>query len=189
MGDERTEDPYSWLNHPELAKAPGVHEGKVTKPCGCTRDDYSSSHDSQHPGEYENDYGEWERCGWCDGEGWRYADDGADLIAAERRRQIDAEGWTPEHDDRHVMGEMLMAATSYQSIAQASIVATALGSEFDAANQPPTSIWPWHPEWWKPSDDPVRNLVRAGALIAAEIDRLQRAAAPARPASPEGGKA
>ena len=34
--------------------------------------------------------------------------------------------------------------------------------------------WPWDHEWWKPSDDPVRNLVKAGALIAAEIDRLQR---------------
>lgn len=34
--------------------------------------------------------------------------------------------------------------------------------------------WPWDEEWWKPSEDPVRNLVKAGALIAAEIDRLQR---------------
>ena len=33
------------------------------------------------------------------------------------------------------------------------------------------SDWPWPPEFWKPSDDPVRNLVKAGALIAAEIDR------------------
>ena len=33
--------------------------------------------------------------------------------------------------------------------------------------------WPWAKKWWKPSDDPVRNLVKAGALIAAEIDRLE----------------
>jgi hypothetical protein len=32
--------------------------------------------------------------------------------------------------------------------------------------------WPWSFEWWKPKDR-IRNLVRAGALIAAEIDRLQ----------------
>lgn len=37
-----------------------------------------------------------------------------------------------------------------------------------------SSDWPWHSSWWKPSDDPIRNLVKAGALIAAEIDRLQR---------------
>jgi hypothetical protein len=35
-------------------------------------------------------------------------------------------------------------------------------------------LWPWDPSWWKPSPDPIRNLVKAGALIAAEIDRLQR---------------
>lgn len=33
--------------------------------------------------------------------------------------------------------------------------------------------WPWAVRWWKPKD-PIRDLVRAGALIAAEIDRLQR---------------
>jgi hypothetical protein len=34
--------------------------------------------------------------------------------------------------------------------------------------------WPWDEKWWKPSTNPIRNLVKAGALIAAEIDRLQR---------------
>lgn len=33
--------------------------------------------------------------------------------------------------------------------------------------------WPWDAKWWKPSDDPIKNLVKSGALIAAEIDRLQ----------------
>ena len=33
--------------------------------------------------------------------------------------------------------------------------------------------WPWSDKWWKPKDK-IRDLVRAGALIAAEIDRLQR---------------
>jgi len=36
------------------------------------------------------------------------------------------------------------------------------------------SLWPWGSEWWKPSKDPIRDLVKAGALIAAEIDRLQK---------------
>ena len=102
---------------------------------------------------------------------------GAEMIAAERRRQVDAEGWTPEHDDEHRPGELLDAARSYELVAayqflrddpahaDSRLVARALEC-------PP--IWPWHASWWKPSDDPVRNLVRAGALIAAEIDRLQR---------------
>lgn len=37
-----------------------------------------------------------------------------------------------------------------------------------------TAAWPWDENWWKPSLDPIRNLVKAGALLAAEIDRLQR---------------
>lgn len=40
------------------------------------------------------------------------------------------------------------------------------------AGDPPL-MWPWEPRWWKPSSDPIKNLVRAGALIAAEIDRIQ----------------
>lgn len=32
--------------------------------------------------------------------------------------------------------------------------------------------WPWREESFKPSDDQIRNLTKAGALIAAEIDRL-----------------
>lgn len=35
--------------------------------------------------------------------------------------------------------------------------------------------WPWDADAWKPTQDPIRQLVKAGALIAAEIDRRQRA--------------
>lgn len=67
-------DPYALLDHPDLARAPGVHNGLRTEPCLCTSDDSGSAHDSQHPGEYQNDYGDWETCGWCDGQAFRYAD-------------------------------------------------------------------------------------------------------------------
>lgn len=86
---------------------------------------------------------------------------GAELIAAERARQIEVEGWTPEHDDEHDDNELPKAAVAYV-LASRNLV---LGS---------WAFWPWHEDWWKPSDDPIRNLVKAGALIAAEIDRLQR---------------
>jgi hypothetical protein len=94
---------------------------------------------------------------------------GADLIAAERARQIHEEGWTAEHDDtRHQLGELLHAAQSYVMQADGQIQRVDLPDCFIPR------FWPWAREWWKPSSDPVRNLVKAGALIAAEIDRIQR---------------
>lgn len=92
--------------------------------------------------------------------------DGAELITAERRRQVDAEGWTPEHDDEHDEFEMMRAACCYA--AEAGFPRRPLGVIHPN--------WPWATKWWKPSEDPIRNLVKAGALIAAEIDRLQRKA-------------
>lgn len=101
--------------------------------------------------------------------------DGVALIAAERRRQIEAEGWTPEHDDEHANGEMLHAAMAYQMQTDA----VTKGVKLPECFRP--KFWPWGIDWWKPSTDPVRNLTKAGALIAAEIDRLQRSARAATP--------
>ena len=98
---------------------------------------------------------------------------GVELITAERQRQIDAEGWTPEHDDEHKNAEILSAAVCYSQIARGIEYGHRLG---DVANAVYPS-WPWDLEWLKPSPDPIRNLVKAGALICAEIDRLQRKAA------------
>lgn len=89
------------------------------------------------------------------------------LIAAERQRQISVEGWTPEHDDTHLEGEMIEGARSYLSAA----VVAEQGRHW--VGEPPP-LWPWNQSWWKPSDYPVKNLMKAGALIAAEIDRLLR---------------
>ena len=84
-------------------------------------------------------------------------------VLAERRRQIEAEGWTPEHDDEHSVGELAKAAACY--------VLVSAGFNPDAT----INVWPWHRLWWKPSDK-RRNLVKAGALILAEIERLDRMA-------------
>lgn len=87
---------------------------------------------------------------------------GAEQIAVERQRQIEAEGWTPEHDDTHDKCEMAVAAACY----------TLWSDSYPNSGEPPVE-WPWSPLWWKPKN--YRNdLVRAGALIAAEIDRLDR---------------
>lgn len=97
---------------------------------------------------------------------------GAEAIAAERRRQIDAEGWSPEHDDLHSDHELARAAACYALFASHPAYRYALA--YDAG---PPKEWPWEAQWWKPRDR-RSDLVRAGALIAAEIDRLDRAARP-----------
>ena len=97
---------------------------------------------------------------------------GIDDIAAERKRQIEEEGWTPEHDDEHTSGEIAMAAIAYASHATVGIQCPGHKPEnYQSLGVPRT--WPWHRGWWKPKN-PRRDLVRAGALIAAEIDRLDR---------------
>ena len=98
---------------------------------------------------------------------------GAFKIAAERQRQINEEGWTPDHDDEHTECQLLDAAICYAGMAGSLVMDPDNGKE---ARVGLVEAWPWSPDWWKPSDDPIRNLVKAGALIAAEIDRLQRKA-------------
>lgn len=95
-----------------------------------------------------------------------------DEIAAERRRQIDAEGWTPEHDDGHDGGEMLTAAWCYmQRHADADMWGGNAAAEINSLPAP--ARWPWDREWWKPKNR-RRDLIRAAALIVAEIERLDR---------------
>ncbi len=85
-------------------------------------------------------------------------------VQAERRRQVEAEGWTPEHDDEHNGGELADAAACYALWA----------GGINPGNW--REFWPWAPEWLKHSE-PRRMLVKAAALILAEIQRLDRAAA------------
>ena len=86
--------------------------------------------------------------------------DGIARITAERRRQVEAEGWTAEHDASHLEGEMARAAACYALAASAPFF----------ANRIENGLWP--PLWDFKPGGPVRMLEKAGALIAAEIDRL-----------------
>lgn len=89
---------------------------------------------------------------------------GIQLIAEERQRQIDVEGWTAEHDREHVCGELTDAAVCYA-------IRGYWRTRYDSFLK---TVWPWDIEWWKPSqDNRIKELAKAGALIAAEIDRLQ----------------
>lgn len=91
-------------------------------------------------------------------------DDGVGLIAAERKRQVSQEGWSRSHDDKHYGGDLARAALCY---------AAPVGHPAREGTFMP-KWWPWEARWWKPTpDNRIRELVKAGALIAAEIDRLQ----------------
>jgi len=90
-----------------------------------------------------------------------------ELIADERDRQLSEEGFDPLHDDAHWKGELAQAAIAYVVAAHDQVIGCKLPDG-------PPATWPWGDEWWKRSDDPVRNLVKAAALLAAEIDRVQR---------------
>lgn len=90
-------------------------------------------------------------------------------VIAERTRQIAQEGWSSEHDDDHADGEIALAAAAY---------AENTASGYDDAGTPlddaPPITWPWAEKWWKPSNR-RRDLVKAAALLLAEIERLDRA--------------
>lgn len=93
--------------------------------------------------------------------------DGRDLIEYERRRQTTDEGWSIEHDDQHTNGELYDAGLHYLVHGVSELIAPGEG------RRPIDPPWPFGEEWWKPQT-PVRDLVRAGALFYAEIDRLKR---------------
>jgi Mn-containing catalase len=87
---------------------------------------------------------------------------GAELIAAERERQVTKEGWTAEHDLGRAH-QLVDAAKCY----------------LRAGTERPGTVpigWPWAGRYWKPTGDPIRDLTKAGALIAAAIDSLAKGA-------------
>lgn len=95
---------------------------------------------------------------------------GVTLIAERRRRQIDL-GYTPEHDRHHVTGSLIQAAVCYATPATHRTWRSGprQGDHFKTV----PATWPWDSDSWRPSpDDRVKELAKAGALIAAEIDRL-----------------
>nr|WP_238925134.1 hypothetical protein [Achromobacter insuavis] len=92
-------------------------------------------------------------------------------VLAERQRQRQQEGWTDERDDEYDLGELASAAAAYARYA-------ALQTATDDPHplrRPLVDLWPWDAAWWKPGAA-RRNLEKAGALVLAEIERLDRAA-------------
>lgn len=97
---------------------------------------------------------------------------GIEHIIEERQRQISIEGYTSDHDDKHTNAELARAGACY-------VIDYATPAHVGFA-------WPWDKRWWKPTpNDPIKQLAKAGALIAAEIDRLQSRTAPSVPKTNE----
>lgn len=90
---------------------------------------------------------------------WRFlSKNSINDIIAERQRHVDKEGWSSQHDDGLPDGELEQAAACY------SIGTYVIGGQF---------VWPWSMAWWKPGNR-RRMLVKAGALIVAAIDKIDR---------------
>ena len=103
----------------------------------------------------------------------RYIKSGVEQIKAERERQIRDEGWTIEHDLEHTNNELANAAATYAMDADCRDALMHLVYDCELLGIPPT--WPWDEKYYKPTpNDRIRELVKAGALIAAEIDRLNK---------------
>jgi len=84
------------------------------------------------------------------------------MISEERNRQVEQEKWSNDHDDSHDDESLACAAACY-----------AMPERF--RNTRKRGLWRWASRWWKPTpDNRIRELVKAGALIAAEIDRIHR---------------
>lgn len=85
-------------------------------------------------------------------------EEGIKLIADERKRQIEVEGYDAKHDFNEPLNSIVAAAVSYAMV--------------DIDKQEAEAWWNWDWKYWKPKDR-KRNLVRAGALIAAALDKIQ----------------
>jgi len=85
-------------------------------------------------------------------------------VIDERQRQVDVEGWTDDHDDQYQYNELSTAGGLYALHAH---------DTSPAHFKSPPAHWPWYSSWWKPKN-PRKDLVRAAALIIAEIERIDR---------------
>lgn len=104
--------------------------------------------------------------------------EGINRIARERMRQIEVEGWSDQHDDQHERGQLAYAAAVYAASDQELFVGHLLGPDRTHPKPillEPIPIWPFDPKCDKRNKHSrIRQLEIAGALIAAEIDRLVR---------------
>lgn len=105
-------------------------------------------------------------------------------FAGERWRQIEAEGFSLWHDDGHTEAQLARAAATYCYMAslttneRLSVARAITGSYGSTETALVRALWPstWSMHWLKPTLA-RRDLIKAGAMIIAEVGRIDRAAA------------
>jgi hypothetical protein len=85
-------------------------------------------------------------------------------VLVERQRQVTDEGWSFKHDDYHADGALSAAAACY----------LLHGNSRNPFKQDWFPFWPWDNGYIQKPKSTRRNLVRAGAMILAEIERIDR---------------
>lgn len=101
--------------------------------------------------------------------GWRLLEMAAADVVRERVRQVKEERFSPSGDDRYRGGQLAQAAAAYA-------LGSTLFGKLPAWMKPSQVIprcWPWSRDGWRPTDRRM-SLVKAGALILAEIERIDR---------------
>lgn len=98
-------------------------------------------------------------------------------IAHERTRQITNKGFLPEMDDGYLKGELAWGAAAYAEYAAR--FSDAARADPEIPHEHPSLIplsWPasFTKALWKPTTQ-ERDLIKAAAMIVAEIQRLRRA--------------
>jgi hypothetical protein len=105
-----------------------------------------------------------------------------EMIIAERQRQVETLGWTAAHDDSHKDGSLASVAALYAT------PRPLLGEVRYVGEVRFVDPWPWEqrydrrphkgnvvlPNATLSTEDRIKQLVKAAALIVAEIERLQR---------------
>ncbi|WHP06960.1 hypothetical protein QLH32_05700 [Acinetobacter corruptisaponis] len=95
-------------------------------------------------------------------------------VLAERERQINKEHYSNEHDDEYKANELLRASVCYADnvVRRGWVHNSSFGPDVYQSEEAP-DLWPWDLDFWKPKS-PRKDLVRAAALLIAEIERLDR---------------
>lgn len=93
-------------------------------------------------------------------------------ILLERERQIEEEGFVASHDNHHADGDLARAAACYAMPEN--------WREFTPGSYDLPLAWPWGDNWWKPGER-RRELIKAAALIVAELERMARTEVKAKP--------
>ncbi|WP_227509203.1 hypothetical protein [Acinetobacter johnsonii] len=95
-------------------------------------------------------------------------------VINERQRQINQEFYSTENDDEYKQNELLRAAVCYAEnvVRRGWVFDSNFGPDVYQEEEVP-DLWPWDLDFWKPRN-PRRDLVRAAALLIAEIERIDR---------------